>query len=97
MIKNNDENMASQLDKSIAAYDGLRKETLAVVVPSEIKDQHLKLVNSFALFKNITEKLRNYFSDPLAGFVAAKQYQSAATDYVDSLAEINNFLKNKLK
>ena len=97
MIKKNDENMASQLDKSVATYDGLKKDTLAMIVPSEIKNQHLKLVNSFALFKNITEKLRNYFSDPLAGFVATKQYQKAATDYVDSLTEINNFLKNKLK
>jgi hypothetical protein len=97
MIKNNDESMTPQLDKSVSTYDGLRKDILSMVVPSEIKTQHLKLVNSFAFFKTITEKLRDYFTDPMAGFIAAKQYQTAATDYADSLTEINNFLKNKLK
>jgi hypothetical protein len=70
---------------------------MAVNIPSEIADQHLKLINSFVLFKKIAEKLRNYFSDPMAGFVALKQYQEAATNYTDSLAEINKFLSNKLK
>ncbi|MCX6731384.1 MAG: hypothetical protein NTX55_00085 [Candidatus Parcubacteria bacterium] len=97
MIKNNNEDMASQLNKNVSMYDDLKKDILGLIVPSEIKDQHLKLLNSIVLFKDIAEKMRNYFKDPLAGFVAAKQYQRAATDYVDSLTEINKFLKDKLK
>lgn len=97
MVRKNNESMASQLDKSVIAYNGLIKDIMAVNIPSEIADQHLKLINSFVLFKKIAEKLRNYFSDPMAGFVALKQYQEAATNYTDSLAEINKFLSNKLK
>lgn len=95
MLGKSDESMITRLDKSVALYESLIKDSLGLSVPSDIKDQHLKLLNSLVLLKEISIRFRDYFKDPLAGLAAMNQHQNAATDYVDSLTEINNYLKNK--
>lgn len=95
MAEKKDESMAKELDKSVATYEGLRKDSLALTVPSELKSQHLKLVNNLALLKGISEKLRDYFKDPLGAVLALKQYGSVGTDFANSIIEIRTYLKSK--
>ena len=95
MADKKDQSWVEELKKNVLTYEGLKKDCLDLAVPSELKIQHLNLVNSFALLKGITEKFQNYFTDPLGSFVALQQYSTASTDLADSIIQIRNYLKNK--
>jgi hypothetical protein len=95
MTDKKDQSLVEELKKSVLTYEGLKKDCLDLAVPSELKMQHLNLVNSFAFLESITEKFQNYFTDPLGSFVAVQQYSIAATDLTGSIIQIRNYLKSK--
>ncbi len=95
MVDKKDESMVKELDKSVATYEGLRKDCLNLTAPSDLKNQHLKLVNSFALLKGISEKFSNHFNDPLGSLIAFEQYPTVAMDMANSVIDIRNYLKSK--
>jgi len=95
MVEQNDESMTKEMARSVATYEGLRKDVLNLAVPADLKTQHLKAVNSLALLKGITEKLKDYSTDPLGALIALKQYTPVATDMANAVKEISDYLKGK--
>jgi hypothetical protein len=95
MIQEKDETMVKELEKSVATYEGLKKDFLNLAAPPDLKNQHLQVVNSIALLKDITEKLKNYSTDPLGALIATQQYIIIGTDLGNVVKEISDYLKGK--
>lgn len=71
----NDTARLAAISKLVARYQKLKKDLLAVQVPSDIAPLHVRLVQGYANIGDSVKIMPEIFTDPVKGFAALTQYK----------------------
>lgn len=93
-VETNNEAGLKKLDANVNAYGNLATGLMEMEVPSNIKELHLNLANSFLRMRDIIAKLRNFFQDSLGALMALKKYPSAGEEMFNALLSVNNYFRD---
>ncbi len=91
-IKANDPSKLSGLDPIIATNQTIIREFLSIQVPKTAVPVHLALLNALSNTLENIESMRQLFDDPLKGFAAIKFYDAYASEFINSLNAMSEFL-----
>lgn len=90
-IEAGNEGGLKEIEKSVAVYEGLIKDCLALEVPADLADAHLGLVNVFSRNKEMSVDLMNFSGDPLASVMALKNYYGTQEDMINSFVFVKKY------
>lgn len=94
-LSKNDAQRLQGLTHIIAAYENLKKDLLAVKVPSTVAPLHLRLIQTYTNMQSAIVSMQKMFSDSIQGFAAIAQYEKEL-DAVDELAaDYRNYMSSR--
>lgn len=86
-----------ELDNVLSNYSGLIRAYLNIVVPNELADMHLAILNQFVRMKKDTERMKTVFSDPVLGLLALKSDVENTQKLAEQVVSMKNYiLKNNI-
>jgi hypothetical protein len=94
-IENNNKKELEKLKTSIVLYKNIQLQMLDMQVPSEIKQNHLNILNLFNKIENNTKNAINVFEDPIKTLISINQYKENEENITDEFAILWNYLKEK--
>lgn len=74
----NDPSSLAKLEPSIAAYDAMVKDMLALSVPSSLTKEHLSLINVYVALHNDLKAFRQAYEDSLPAVLRFRRYPADA-------------------
>lgn len=94
-VEKDDPSGFETIGENIIVFEMLIKDLLGLTVPSDLKNAHLDLINSFSQFKQISFSFKNYPQDPLSAMVALSHYRDVQGKTVNALIFFRDYFNNK--
>ncbi|MCI5108683.1 MAG: hypothetical protein MRY49_02445 [Candidatus Pacebacteria bacterium] len=76
------------------SYRSLQKSFIAISVPSDATEIHLKLINSIGLIIDRIEGMEKLVEDPLLARIYASAYEEQASVFIDAYKSLEEYFKN---
>jgi len=94
-LDNNNKFELDKLNISINFYKKIQSEMLKIIVPSEIKENHLNILNLFNKIENNVKNMMSLFDDPINVLVVLSQYKENEENIMKEFGVLWGYLKNK--
>jgi len=94
-LDTNNERELDKLDLSIQSYKNIQVELLKLKIPSEIKQNHLDILNLFFNIQKNVEDMKNVFNDPINVLIKLSSYKENSEKIIEEFDILWSYLKNK--
>jgi hypothetical protein len=95
LAKDNENNLI-KLDSIMEANKLIIKDFLAMDVPSDLKNLHLRLLNSTSKTLADIEGMRMTFTDPIRSYIGLNQWVDDTQNLQNAIIDINNYYIEKM-
>lgn len=82
----------AKLDASIKNYQNLESNILKLSVPSNLKNEHLDLLNEIYKLKMIVQNIKNSDIDPISSLISLSEHEKIFSNFTNTLLNINNYI-----
>jgi len=94
-VANEDEEEIKKLDPIISAHKNIVKEMLIMIVPKDIIDEHIDLIENVTQISKYIESMRAVHSDPVLAIVGIDGYKRSILVLDSILESLENYFINK--
>ncbi len=95
-VQENNENELTKIDPIIVKAKGIINDLLAMSVPADAVQVHLKLLNTSSNLLSNLEAMRATFTDPVRSFAGASQYTDHLSLFLQAIQNMRNYFEQKL-
>lgn len=82
-----------ELKDNITAYNTLENKLSKLLVPRNLAEKHLAVLNSIYKTKKSVENLMEVINNPLIGMTGISQYNTYSKELVSTLTDLKNYLR----
>ena len=88
-LEKKDKEILNELNKNILMSENIIKRFLEIETPSNLKNEHLELINLVSKIENEVKSMKVIFEDPIKSMLNIKNYQENTINLIKKFQEIN--------